>query len=179
MIVGRDHSLRARQLPGPAPAGKRTCTPAGPDVSRLTWSSAETWQDRGVLDSNRLQFARVQSEQVEYGRRDLRGLHRSADDPPAAQAREHDQDRDVPVLTVGPAVLGNLSLPAGVYHAVLNDPEDVWMPGIADRHAEGGVGRGTGVDGLQAGGRNRGRGAAYVVASCQMRKEVELREAGG
>ena len=96
---------------------------------------AQTGQDLRALDAHSLEFPRVQAEQGQDGRGDLRGLHRSPDDAAVLQARQGDEDRHVAILRVVAAVLGDLGLAAGVDDAVLDDAGDVGVPGIADRDA--------------------------------------------
>lgn len=75
------------------------------------------------------------AEQFQHGRRDLGRAHRRIDGA-VPQAREYDEDRHVAVLLVAAAMLGDLTLAAGIDDAMLCDADDVGVPRIARRNVE-------------------------------------------
>src|SRR6266851_222842 len=103
-------------------------TPAWAAIAGRLWSGTsvpvapQPGQHLGALDLHRLQVGRVEAEQLQDRRRDLRRLDRSAYPMPVLQARQHHEDRHVAILTV--------------IAAVLDDPDDVGMARIADRDAD-------------------------------------------
>ncbi|WP_207634471.1 hypothetical protein, partial [Candidatus Frankia alpina] len=81
---------------------------------------------------------------------------------PEWAAAPDDDERDVAVLRVGAAVLGNLALAASVDHAVRDDADDVGMADVTRRDAE--VAGGASVRRGEPGGGQRAAGAADRVA---------------
>jgi len=65
-------------------------------------------------------------------------------------ARAGDHQRDVPVLSVVPAVLGDLAGLAGVDHPVPGDPDQVRDPPVAGRRPDELIGGAPGQDLAQA-----------------------------
>lgn len=88
-----------------------------------------------MLDSHRLQIVRVESEQLQDRRRDLRRL-----DPLAVRVGFHiswcvDEDRNIAVSGVVTTMLCDLAA-AGVDYADLYPPEHVWVARVGNWHAE-------------------------------------------
>ena len=75
-----------------------------------------------MLDPHRLERPRVEAEQLQDARGDLGRLDGCADLLAVPQAGQRDQDRDVAVLRVVAAVLGDLRRAAGVDDAVREMP---------------------------------------------------------
>ncbi len=61
-----------------------------------------------MLDLDRVEVVRVQAKQSEDGRSDLGGLDHGVDDVAALNVSAGDEDRDVAVLRIVTAVLGDL-----------------------------------------------------------------------
>src|SRR5271165_7341610 len=95
------------------------------------------------------------------------------------QTRDDYQDRHVAILEAGTAVFSDLALAAGVDDPVLNDPEDVGMPGVTVRHAEVASRCGARVHLRQAGGGHRYRAAVDVVAGRAVAEQVAFHEVSG
>src|ERR1700730_17610652 len=84
-----------------------------------------------ALDTDRPELVRVKTEQLQDCWGDLRRLYGRRDGRAASRSAPFHQDRDVPVLEVITAVLGDLGLVAGVDNPVLGDSDHVGYSGIA------------------------------------------------
>src|SRR4051794_14285379 len=94
----------------------------GPRQLRAS-SPGRAGQDGRSLGADGPQLPRVKTEQAEDRGGDLRRLHGRADRALRDSAAADDQ-RDVPVLRVEAAVLGDLLRAAGEDHAVLREADD-------------------------------------------------------
>src|SRR5260221_626383 len=82
------------------------------------------------------QFMGVKAEQLQDGRCDLRGLYRRGDRRAARRARPCQENGHVPVLSVIPAMLGDLALVPGVDDSILGDSDHIGDSRIAALDAD-------------------------------------------
>jgi hypothetical protein len=73
-------------------------------------ASVVEWERPGVLDLDGLELIRVETEELEDGRGDLRRLDPTVDDLAAVNRSASHDNRHIPVLGIVPAVLGDLLL---------------------------------------------------------------------
>src|SRR5207253_7516245 len=98
------------------------------------------WQHVRALDPDGRKRAWVKPEQAHDRRRDLLGLDLPVDRGRPDHAGGADDQRNVPNLRVGTAVLRDLPLLARVYDAVLDDAPQVTNRAAAGEHVAGSTG---------------------------------------
>src|ERR1700752_3241995 len=102
--------------------------------SSLAFAAAER-EASCALSLDRLQAVRIEAEQLEDGRRDLRGLDRSVVEASGVNRAATHQDRHVAVVRIVAAVLRNLRS-AGVDGSDLGDADHVRHAAVTEWDAD-------------------------------------------